>query len=417
LIPASLANPAFVEPFRVVYDQLLSLLPMGIRRCPAGPSYFTGYACGTMYDWDQYFEALVLLYAGYPSDYIRNGVSIFLDRQEESGFIGRSVPVGGGPVYASHCCHVKPFLAQELVLCLQADGSLEWLPALGRYERLRKYLLYWLRDLDVRGKGLSVWREAGHTGMDNHYERAGRWNGDTDFCEGVDLNVYLTRECRAMALIAQELDRAGDADFFLEQAALRAAAIQRFCWLDEDGMYYDYHARREEPIRVKYAGAFLPMWAGIPDSGQTGRLVERLLDPGQFWRPWPLPALAADEPGYVEGFRDGDSLSCCSWRAHVWAPVNYMAALGLARCGRRDLARQLSWKTWDLFLRGPFSEYYTSESGIGTGRRPFWGWTCLAPFMPVEAELGADPTEIDRGSAALGAVRAAVRAIRNVETP
>ena len=54
--------------------------------------YFTGYVYKTLYDWDQYFEAIVQIYMGWPSDYIKNGVTIFLDHQEESGMIARSVP-------------------------------------------------------------------------------------------------------------------------------------------------------------------------------------------------------------------------------------------------------------------------------------------------------------------------------------
>ncbi|TFG67164.1 MAG: hypothetical protein E4H27_09320, partial [Anaerolineales bacterium] len=54
--------------------------------------YFTGYEYQTLYDWDQYFESIVQIYIGWPSEYIRNGVTIFLDHQQESGLISRSVP-------------------------------------------------------------------------------------------------------------------------------------------------------------------------------------------------------------------------------------------------------------------------------------------------------------------------------------
>ncbi|MEA3336024.1 MAG: hypothetical protein U9R25_08965 [Chloroflexota bacterium] len=57
-----------------------------------GRPYFTGYAYKTLYDWDQYFEAIVQVYMGWPSDHIRNGVTIFLDHQQDSGLISRSVP-------------------------------------------------------------------------------------------------------------------------------------------------------------------------------------------------------------------------------------------------------------------------------------------------------------------------------------
>ena len=52
-----------------------------------GRPYFTGYAYQTLYDWDQYFEAILQIYMGWPPDDINNGVTIFLDYQQESGLI------------------------------------------------------------------------------------------------------------------------------------------------------------------------------------------------------------------------------------------------------------------------------------------------------------------------------------------
>ena len=49
-----------------------------------GKQYYTGYEYATLYDWDQYFEAIVQLYLGWQSDYARLGVEIFLDMQKET---------------------------------------------------------------------------------------------------------------------------------------------------------------------------------------------------------------------------------------------------------------------------------------------------------------------------------------------
>lgn len=411
-VPCRSTKPApdmerFPAEFREMYGQMLGLLPQGVFHYPPLPPYFTGYSCGTLYDWDQYFEAIILAYAGYPMDYIRNGIGIFLARQQEDGLIPRSVPRGGGATYYKHASHVKPFLAQETLFCLQVDGNLEWLRGEDRYERLKRYLHYWMVNLDVRGAGLSVWHDAGHTGMDNHYERAGDWTGENGFCEGVDLNSYLVRECRAMAQLATLLGHDRDAADFTAAAGRRSAAIQRDLWDEAEGFYYDRHARTNEFVRVKHAGAFAPMWAGVCSEDQAARLVDgHLLNPREFWRPYPIPALAASEPGYVEGFPAGESTGCCSWRAHTWLPVNYTVFHGLRTYGYHAVADELVAATWRMFMRGRFAEYYTSESGIGTGRKPFWGWTCLALFMPHEFELGIDPTSPDPSNHAVAAMRA-----------
>ncbi len=165
-------------------------------------------------------------------------------------------------------------------------------------------------------------------------------------------------------------------------------------------MYLDYHAVEGRPIPVKYVGTFTPLWAAVATTEQARRLVkEHLLNPAEFWRPFPLPALAADEPGYSEGYLPGESTGCCTWRANTWVPTNYMAFQGLRAYGFDGVAAELAQRTFTLFERGRFCEYYTSESGIGTGLRPFWGWTGLAIFMPAELALGVDPTSLEDGGA------------------
>lgn len=399
-------DAAILRPF---YQQLLAHLPKGICHYPPYPPFFTGYSYGTLYDWDQYFEALVQLYAGWSCDYIRNGIHIFLSRQQADGLIPRTCPPGGGESYYKHRVHVKPFLCQEALLCRHAEGQLDWLRREERYERLRRYLAYWLDHEDVRGAGLSVWMEAEHTGMDNHYERAGIWGEPNHYCEGVDLNAYLVRECGAMALLAADLGYPADAEHFARRGRERAAAIQRWLW-DEEGLYYDGDARSGERIPVKHIGIGAALWAGVPTPPQAARMVqEHLLNPAEFWRAYPFPGLAASEPGYVQGYLPGHRSTCCSWRAHTWLPTNYYTCQGLRRYGFAEPARILVERTEAMFRRGPFAEYYASDSGIGTGLKPFWGWTCLTLFMGLELELGVDPTELGLANAAVPAVRAWLR--------
>ena len=297
------------------------------------------------------------------------------------------------------------FYSQHLMaLCLQAEGTLAWVRMEDRYERMCRYLEKWWTGLDRRGGGLSVWRNAGHTGMDNHYERAGR--DDASFCEGVDLNAYLVREADAMAIVAGALGKAQDQARFTEQARARARGMRDTMWDDADGIFYDHHALEDRPIKVKHVGIFAALWAGVATEAQAERLVrEHLLNESEFWRPYPLPALSASEPGYVEGFLPGNKTGCCSWRAHTWMPTNYYAFQGLRRYGFLEEAQLLADRSWELFLRGRFSEYFTSETGIGTGRKSFGGWTGLVLFLHPELLLGLDPTGLEPDNRAIGAMR------------
>jgi putative isomerase len=377
--------------------RMVELMRGGIRTlednsAPDKP-YFTGYSYGRLYDWDQYFEAILQLYGGFEHTYIRNAIILFLENQAPDGHVVRSLPKAFW-----FRDMVKPFLAQMTLLLVKAGDDLAWFtPEL--FWRMKCYLQHWLYEHDVRKAGLSVWDNSGSTGMDNQHERAGSFFDN--YCEGVDLNSYLVRECEAFARLCDHLRKTmgGECDreaaAFRKKAQQRREAINRWCWHDGDGLYYDYHALESRPIPVKHVGIFAALWANVANAGQARRLTEEhILNPAEFWRSWPLPALAASEPGYAEGLLDSDVKGGCSWRAHTWIPTNYYTFHGLVSYGYRDAAQKLAQKTAELFRRNPFREYYATESGAGWGLDPFWGWSGLALYMEEEFEQQRDPTAL-----------------------
>lgn len=352
-----------------------------------GKSYFTGYEYKTLYDWDQYFEAIVQLYMGWDTTLIKNGVTIFLDMQEDDGFIPRSVPRCEGGQGDEH---VKPFLAQIALLIYKQEKDLSWIGTM-YYEKLKNYLLYWLDTKDKDKNNLSIWDSAPHTGMDNQHERAGWWYDC--FSEGVDLNSYMVRECRAMTEISKIKGKTDDAKYFEERADVIAMAVQTL-WNEEDGIFYDRNEKTGETLKVKYVGVFATLWAKIATPEQAERMVTNYIsNPKEFWRPFPLSVYAASEPGYSEEYLPGDL--GCSWRANTWISTNYYVFQGLRYYGYNELADKLANKTYEMVKQIGDREYYTSESCTGCGLDPFWGWSLLAYFMPLEAITGNDPTELN----------------------
>ncbi len=379
--------------FTQALSRMDRLMRNGIQaEAGTGKPYFTGYSYESLYDWDQYFETLVQLYLGWGSRLPLSGVDIFLSHQREDGFIPRAIDPPGmdRPHEASEM--VKPFLSQILLLCLREDGQIDFLRREGRLEKLTKYLEHWLFALDRRGAGLSVWRSSPHTGMDNQRERAGDW--DSDFCEGVDLNAFLCREIEAYSLLCRTLGEDGLFARSREWLAQRRQAVLDQCWDEDTGFFYDVDARTGERMDVRSVAGFAPLWAGIATPEQAKRAVSgHLMNPDEFWRPWPVPAYAAGWSGYADEYLPGDI--GCAWRRNTWIPTNYYVFQGLRRYGYRDLAALLAEKTWTMVRNAGFREYYTSETGEGRGLDPFWGWSLLAAFMPFEARLGYDPTRLD----------------------
>jgi putative isomerase len=377
-----------------------ALMRQGIQRdSDTGLEYFTGYAYKTLYDWDQYFESIVQIYMGWPATYIKNGVTIFLEHQTESGLISRSVP--SNEFHDPE--HVKPFLAQMALLVYLAYGELDWITGPRYFPRLQRSIDYWLEEMDC--DGLSVWMSAPHTGMDNQHERAGYWLDRLS--QGVDLNSYLVRELAAFARLAELAGKPELAERYRGKSAERAAAIRTRLWDETDGFFYDGNARAGEAlfsrhagwaaalnnaekgslIKVKSAASFAALWAGAADAQQARRMAyEHLFNPREFWTSYPLAALARSERWYSRDWHPGDL--GCNWRAKTWVPTNYMAYHGLRRYGYHQLASLVAQATMELVQRAGNCEYYDAETGVGCGLDPFWGWSLLGHFMAYEEQSG-----------------------------
>ena len=352
-----------------------------------GRDYFTGYSYKTLYDWDQYFEAIVQIYMGWPPDYIFNAVRIFLDHQLPSGHIVRSVP--GNEWHDPE--HVKPFLCQILNLGRDCYGEPEWIAEPEYYARLKRYIDYWLVEMDTTQSGLSEWMSAPHTGMDNQHERAGWWKDR--FSKGVDLNCYLVRELRAFAALATSLERTEDAAETTQKADALADRIRTRMWNEEEGFFFDLDLRTGKQIPVKAVSGFAPLWAKVATPEQAERLVhEHLFNAAEFWTPQAVATISKSQPGYSRELLPKDL--GCNWRACVWIPTNYMLYHGLRYYGYNQLGSILARTTHRLVEKSGNREWYDSETGEGCGLDPFWGWSLLGHFLPFEETAPFDITDL-----------------------
>jgi hypothetical protein len=396
-----------LQALRQTLEPIDELMRRGIYTdADTGREYFSGYAYKTLYDWDQYLESIVQIYMGWDSWLIRNGVTIFLDHQREDGMIVRSVP---GNVYHD-AEHVKPFLAQTSWLVYQNYGEHEWITQNGYLERMRRYLEFWFTDMDINGNGLSEWMSAPHTGMDNQHERAGYWLDR--FCEGVDLNCYLVRECKAFARLCALAGKDDWANQYAGKAAELAERIRGLMWDEPDGFFYDLNARAGEEfksrhsgwgvmnfpntaqIKVKSVSSFTVLWSGVASPEQARRMIfEHLFNPREFWSPYPLATLAKSERWYSRDYMPADM--GCNWRAKVWIPTNYMTFHGLLRYGYAEMAALLRHYTMELVRKAGNREYYDAETGGGEGLDPFWGWSLAAYFMQYEETRSEDITSVE----------------------
>ncbi len=347
---------------------------------------YSGYSKRTLYDYDQYFDAISQFYLGWSPVFALNGVRVFFAYQDRnSGLLPKSVP----PTPQSRGEHAKPWLAQTCVLTGAHLNEWGWVTH-GLLDALDKYLVYWMSRRTIDGINLSVWEGASHF-MENQTERLGH-NGEA-YCAGVDLNATLVRECQALSLLYQRAGRTLEADRWQEAANKRIEAIQSLLWNEDQGMYFDLDVRSKEQIPVKAVSTFFPLFAGICTEEQAERLVkEHLMNPDEFWRRYPVPALAATEPGYRDQLIEGEEGR--NWRASTYLSINYLIFQGLRKYGYSDEATALAKLSLNILDKSSYREWYSSETGVGYGQDPFVGSSVVGLFMTMEDELGVDPTEI-----------------------
>jgi len=357
----------------------------GLRHIPGiEGAFLTGYPYNEFYDWDLYFENLYLSYFGIGA-YCFTNLKEFLNREQPDGYVNRSL------IKQRDRQQFKPFLAQLAVLgTKQNHDDYEWLRG-NYYGRLVKYIEKWF-SYDSDRNGLPVWNSADAAGTDNQWSRGGALSSFE--IEGVDLASYLIRELRALSVIASSLNLKADSTAFTHHADHVAKLINTTFWDEQQGMYFDRNEKTGKRVYVKSATNFMPLFAGAATPKRAKRMIhEHLLNPAEFWLPYPVASYAKTEPDYYQG-----SHHECNWRGPTWAPTNYMIFQGLRSYGYQAEARELATRLFNMaLLKNPvLREYYNAETGEGLGQTRFWGFTALYYGMLLESILGYDASTLTK---------------------
>ncbi|MGB7024308.1 MAG: trehalase family glycosidase [Candidatus Acidiferrales bacterium] len=355
---------------------------------PAGP--YT-----QLFDWDTYFMGVALSYDGV-GEPLENSVKDFLDFTDENwnstGYTPREIATDAPDALPQMC---KPFLAQMALRASLTLKDYEWLRepsgATHRtyYQKLGDTLAYW-ENARRADDGLFRWFNGVESGVDNNPAVS---DEPANVSEGVDLQCYIDREYRAMAVLAEKLGNAGDAEAYAAKADTLAKLIREKMWSARDGMFLNIDSRTGRMIHIKTWTNFVPLWAGIATKTEAERTIrEHLLNAKEFWSPNGIRTLAPAEPLYnpQSGY----------WRGPVWIVSNYLVMQGLAKYGYQKEAVKLAEETVNLLLSdlratGGMNENYNPETGEPTAAGHFVSWDLLAEHMLEEAKNGTDPTAIN----------------------
>ncbi len=208
------------------------------------------------------------------------------------------------------------------------------------YESSTKLYDYYVSRRDQDGDGLCEW--GGHAVLESVRDaRVAVWDevGWPSNFEGLDLNAMLVSEEKALAAMARELGKNGDATSWDERARVRTDLINRTMWDTSTGFYYnvdrsdnDFSFKAPNDLKRREIIGFLPLWAGLADSMQAATLVRSLLDSSMFWRPYGVPSLSASDSYYnPKGY----------WNGPVWVEWDYLIQRGLQQYGYHAEAKEL----------------------------------------------------------------------------
>lgn len=214
--------------------------------------------------------------------------------------------------------------------------------------------------------------------MDNSPRHGGGW---------VDLAAQQAHAALTISWIAGQLGDLQRQRYYGREYVRLRDAIERACWDDADGIYYDLDENGEH-VKVKTVAAFWPMLAQIPAPERVDRLLGHLRSRDEFLRTHRVPTLAANHLDYdpAGGY----------WKGAVWAPTNFMIVKGLEACDRPDDARLIALNHLTMMAQvfkdtGTIWENYAPDSAAAgePAKRDFVGWSGCGPIaLLIENVLG-----------------------------
>ncbi|WP_084688238.1 alpha,alpha-trehalase TreF [Paraburkholderia oxyphila] len=387
-----------------------SLLPL------PKPYIVPGGRFNEIYYWDSYFIMLGLEASGR-HELTRDELENFATLIDRYGHIAN----GNRTYYLSRS--QPPFFAQMVALVAQRDGDATYVRYL---PELRKEYDYWMAGADTLKPGeaarhvvrladgtllnrywdardaprdesyredvltaqsapqraaADLWRNL-RAGGETGWDFSSRWLADPHSLASieitslvpVDLNALLVDLERTLAKAYGLAGNAAEAQRMSQRAQQRAAAIDRVLWDPQLHAFSDYNFVQHTLTHRLTAATLYPLYAGIATRAQAhqvaGTVRAGLLRPG--------------------GLATTQVASGQQWDEHNgWAPLQYLAVMGLRRYGENALAQSIAtrWiatnlvyyrQTHKLVEKYDISAAAARGASAGGGEYPLqdgFGWT------------------------------------------
>ena len=167
----------------------------------------------------------------------------------------------------------------------------------------------------------------------------------------VSLNSLLFLTEKNLAYIFEILDQEPEKSFWENRASHRKTLINKYCWNEDDGLYYDYNFIKKEQRKYTYATTIYPLYVGISSANQANKVINNI--------------------GLLEhngGIMASPYQTGMQWDSPIgWAPDQYFTVCSLQKYGydidaKRIAQKYLSMITNDFKKNNYIYEKYNMES-------------------------------------------------------
>ena len=366
--PVCDGHPEWIDLYWAAWEMAWAKIQQGTEENGFVERYMDEGFNELIFQWDTCFMAMFGVYAPgtFPA---MESLDNFYRKQRDDGYIQRVYWERDGsivqePTSKEPLINPPLFAWVELrYFTLTGDSTRlpRVLPLLARYYE-------WI-DANCRtaaGQGLYYTTSLG-SGMDNTPREGvgrGAW---------IDFSAQQALAARCIASMASAVGDSDTATLFQARFEILIRAVNALCWSEPTQFYHDL-SEDGTLSQTVHIGAFWTLLSDVCPDDRLDAMIGHLTDPREFWRPHPIPTLAAGDPAYdARGHY---------WRGGVWAPTNYMVLKGLERKGRHDLARRIATAHLST-MSAVFQDFMPEEDDIAFEERYGDGyhtiWECYSP--------------------------------------
>ncbi len=195
----------------------------------------------------------------------------------------------------------------------------------------------------------------------------------------VMLNTIYIENLRTLGHLFLQIGDANKAALYFKRAEVAKGSLEKLCWDEADGLYYDINGKDNVKIRVNTVSSLVPILLGDLEENKFERILKHIQKPEEYWAKYPIPSVAMNESSFRPDTVGGNLV----WRGPTWISSNWYLARGLVRHGRKDLAVHIAQQSLELLMMSGVREYYNPTTGVGHGAHDF-GWSTILLDLVVE---------------------------------